>query len=99
MNIKGFTIPKNTILFGPAGSHAYGTNIDTSDYDYKGVFMHTYEERSSFLSVDDVIQQDSPDVTLYELRKFFNLAIKCNPNILELLFLEEDSLILNSSIS
>jgi hypothetical protein len=26
----------NTIFLTISGSHAYGTNIETSDYDYKG---------------------------------------------------------------
>lgn len=37
------------------------------------------------------------DLVIYDLRKFFSLAAKCNPNILELLFVDEDSFVKTTS--
>ncbi|KUG08795.1 DNA polymerase beta superfamily protein [Solirubrum puertoriconensis] len=67
-----------------SGSRAYGTNLAHSDTDLKGVFL--LPERA-FLGLDYTAQvaNASNDEVFYELRRFVELALKNNPNVLELL--------------
>ncbi len=76
---------RNTVLLVRHGSHAYGTNIESSDEDFKGIAIPT---KPYFLGSQDKFEQaelNDPDVVIYEIRKFFNLAAACNPNIIEVL--------------
>jgi hypothetical protein len=73
-----------------AGSHAYGTSIPTSDLDYRGIFINP---SWSYLGLNEPPQQISnikQDITYYSLKRFFELASNCNPNIIELLFMPDD---------
>lgn len=76
-----------TVLLVRHGSHAYGTNTPTSDEDFKGVAIPT---REYFLGATKRFEQaelraPDPDAVIYDIRKFFNLAAECNPNIIEVL--------------
>lgn len=80
-------IQNNTVLLVRHGSHAYGTNTATSDEDFKGVAIPT---KKYFLGTMHRFEQaelkaPDPDVVVYDIRKFFNLAADCNPNIIEVL--------------
>lgn len=80
---------KNIILLGLGGSYAYGTNIDSSDIDIRGVATNTADNillRKDF----DVFRSDKMDTTIYSLEKIIQLLINCNPNTIELLGLEPD---------
>lgn len=87
-------LPSNTIIFGRAGSHSYGLNTPESDEDFKGVaippkeyffgFMNRFEQAE----VKKTAESDVEYVT-YDVRKFFNLCADNNPNIAELLWLDE----------
>jgi predicted nucleotidyltransferase len=69
------------------GSHAYGTNRPDSDLDIKGVAIPPVEYFFGWL--EHFEQADSgfdSDVQIYDIRKFFNLAADCNPNIIEVLW-------------
>lgn len=81
-------IPR-TILVTRAGSHAYGTSTPTSDEDYRGIAVPPEEYRVGFVHRFEQAQWSDPDVVIYDIRKFFNLAADCNPNILEILFVED----------
>ncbi len=78
-----------TILAGVTGSIAYGLNTETSDEDIRGIFVSRTEDVLSIYGVPDVIDKKNPDVTYYEVLKFIRLALKANPSILELLYLEK----------
>lgn len=73
-----------------SGSHAYGTNIPTSDIDIRGVFAYPLEERLTLFDLPAEAEEQGKDIKLFELRKFFELAIKATPNMLELLWMPED---------
>lgn len=74
-----------------AGSHSYGTNIETSDIDYRGIFITPLKERITIKNLIPEVGQEKPvDIKYYELEKFFNLAKGCNPNIVEFLFSPKD---------
>lgn len=69
------------------GSHAYGTNIDTSDIDIKGVYQQQNNDVLGF-KYKEQINKDK-DTTFYEVRRFLELAATANPTILEMLFVDE----------
>lgn len=75
----------NTVLLVRHGSHAYGTNVATSDEDFKGIAI---PPKQYFLGSQERFEQaelKDPDTAIYEIRKFFNLAAATNPNIVEVL--------------
>ncbi len=80
-------ITSGTVLLVRHGSHAYGTNTSSSDEDFKGVAIPPKEY---FLGATKRFEQaelkaPDPDAVVYDIRKFFNLAAECNPNIIEVL--------------
>lgn len=87
-------VNRYTILEAKHGSQAYGTNLPTSDLDTKGVCiipdlrfwfgMQTFEQKDSGWGSDKVI---------YHLPKFLKIAGECNPNILEILFVEDQDIL------
>lgn len=68
-----------------AGSHAYGTNIESSDVDIRGFYLDDIKELLTFSSIrEEYIDKDS-DTVIFSFRKIIKLLINCNPNIIELL--------------
>jgi predicted nucleotidyltransferase len=98
-------VDDNAILEIQCGSHLYGTSVPTSDVDYVGVFiapkqyyigMERVEEvdRSLISKGDDgKNDKDAIDRKFYELRNFLNLAKGGNPNIVEILFVNDANVI------
>lgn len=74
------------------GSHAYGTNVPTSDTDYAGVFIQS-EDDILGLKYKEQVNDDSNDTVIYELRRFLSLLGTNNPTVLELLNTPEDCVI------
>lgn len=82
---------KNIIFKARVGSHAYGTNIEGSDEDFKGIYIQ---------SPEDVLEKGyqeqvtvGKDECYYEIRRFVELCCTGNPTMLELLFMPEDCII------
>lgn len=75
-----------------SGSHAYGTNVPTSDVDTRGVCIPPADY---ILGLKRFEQYEAPDAdtTIYGLHKFVNLAMNCNPNIIELLHVRESEIL------
>lgn len=71
-----------------AGSRAYGLDTATSDTDIKGVFVLP---KDLFYSLEYTAQvsNETNDIVYYELKKFMELLLKNNPNIIELLNVSE----------
>lgn len=66
------------------GSHAYGLARETSDMDYRGVFITPTSELLKIQSPhSNRVEGDGDDVN-YEVGHFLNLALKSNPSVLEL---------------
>ena len=74
------------------GSHAYGTNLPSSDTDYSGVFVQNLDSILGMSYVDQ-INDDKNDIVIYELRRFLELLAKNNPTVLELLNTPEDCVV------
>lgn len=86
-------LPESVIYFTRHGSHAYGTALPESDMDIRGVCIAPRQYHLGFERFDE-LEQKVPDLKIFELRKFFLLAIDNNPNVLELLYTEpEDHLL------
>jgi uncharacterized protein len=83
-----------TIFVTVAGSRLYGTNIESSDYDFKGVAIASKDYYLGYLKhfeqLERKVQNGAPhDLTITALWKFVNLATDCNPNIVELLYADD----------
>lgn len=84
-----------TILLGRSGSHAYGTATPTSDLDLRGVAI---APRSYYLGFSRSFERyvtDSPTLEgeVEELRIFMRKAAEGIPQVLGLLFCEEDDIL------
>jgi len=80
-----------------SGSHAYGTNIETSDIDKRGVFILPLDDLLSNKYVDQV-NDIKNDITYYEIGKFLELLKSNNPNLLELLNVPKDYITIKKDI-
>jgi hypothetical protein len=79
-------LPAHTIFLTQAGSHAYGTNIASSDMDIRGIAIAPRNYYLGFLEVFEQAESKEPDFVVFELKKFMKLATEANPNVLELLW-------------
>ncbi|HEY5823378.1 MAG TPA: nucleotidyltransferase domain-containing protein [Cyclobacteriaceae bacterium] len=75
-----------------SGSHAYGLNLPQSDTDIKGVFVLPKQEFYG-LTFTDQVNNETNDIMYYEIKKFIDLLLKNNPNILELLATPDDCIL------
>src|SRR5438067_13913713 len=66
------------------GSKAYNLDLPGSDIDLKGVFVLP-EEAYYGLNYIPQVSSEKNDEMFYELKRFFELLLKNNPNIIELL--------------
>lgn len=77
-----------------AGSIAYGTNLPTSDVDYRGIFVaDPIYVRTPFFNVNEAKDTSEEDTVIYELNQFMKLALDCNPNVVETLWVDESSIV------
>lgn len=77
------------------GSHAYGTNVEGSDVDVRGVTMNRKNELLGLSQFEQVLD-NATDTTVYGFTKFANLLIVCNPNCIEMLGGEPDQYLMLS---
>ena len=80
---------QNTIVKHYAGSLAYGTNLPTSDIDFRGIFVaDPINIRTPFFKVGEATDTSEEDTKFYELSKFVELCVACNPNVVETLWVD-----------
>jgi hypothetical protein len=96
MNIEEVTKSDLILYECIVGSKAYGLTTPESDTDMKGVFITPMECFYGF-SYEEQVNNDSNDITYYEIGKFLNLLTKSNPTILEMLY-SPDNCVLKSSM-
>ncbi len=75
-----------------SGSRAYGTALDTSDTDIKGVFVLPEADFYGLHCVEQ-ISNETNDSVYYELKRFVGLLTKNNPNVMEMLHSPPDCLL------
>jgi uncharacterized protein len=72
------------------GSRAYNLNIESSDTDYRGVYLESDHQIFGLEKAEPSHFPSSKDDTIYSLKQFVNLLAKGNPNILELVWLQPE---------
>ncbi|MBY6838723.1 DNA polymerase beta superfamily protein [Clostridium botulinum] len=82
---------KNIILLTTGGSHAYGTNVEGSDLDIRGIAIENINEIIG-LSNFEQFENKETDTTIYGLRKVVGLMLNCNPNVIEMLGTKDEHL-------
>jgi uncharacterized protein len=95
-DIKQYLL-QNTIFICRSGSWAYGTNIETSDEDFRGIFIG---EPVNILGTKKIEQFEckTNDIVFYELSKALKLIAECNPNMMELLHCAESDIIFKTDV-
>lgn len=98
-----FDLERSMVLMGYVGSLAHGTYVPSSDptsiddKDVMGIFV---PPESYFLGLDHFegkqYQEGEWDVTVYEIRKYIRMLLNCNPNVLSLLWLEENDYLIRT---
>ena len=66
------------------GSHAYGTNVETSDVDVRGCAANSPSDILGLSSFEQVVNK-ATDTTVYAFNKLVSLLLNCNPNTIEML--------------
>lgn len=87
MKVRGYQLLFKAIV----GSHSYGTNIEGSDVDHKGVFIQEPEDVLLNGYVPQI--EVSKDEVYFEVGRFLNLCESANPTVLELLYTPEDCVV------
>ena len=89
-----------TIVLARSGSHAYGMARPDSDFDIRGVCIPPMRYLTGFLNrFEQAIfdypdpDRDKVDVAIMALGKWVKLAADANPNVLELVWTEEEDIL------
>jgi len=99
MNVKELFDSGRVIFSCVSGSHAYGTNIATSDTDMRGLFVYPDAEYLSVLNTPDPqIGDDKHNIVYYSIHRAFELLRKANPNQIELLWIPDDCVKLETPV-
>ena len=85
----------NIILLTTGGSHAYGTNVEGSDLDLRGI---TLERENEILGLSNFEQFENhaTDTTIYGLKKIVGLLLNTNPNVVEMLGTKDEHIFILS---
>jgi hypothetical protein len=85
-------IPGKLIFKCIVGSQAYGTTVEGSDIDLKGVYI---QNKQDILGFDYKPQIEvGKDEVYYEVRRFIELLATANPTVLEMLYNPEDCVLI-----
>ena len=68
------------------GSRAYGLDHGASDTDRRGVYVPPARAHWSLFGVPEQLENDATQECYWEVGKFIQLALKANPNVLEVLY-------------
>lgn len=79
----------NIMLLTLGGSHSYGTSVEGSDVDVRGVALNRPQDLIGMSNFDQVIDNKT-DTTVYAFNKVVNLLLNTNPNVVEMFGCKED---------
>ena len=82
--------PRRILFECISGSRAYGTANAESDTDIRGVFAQATDEFVALQAPPALIADERHNTVYYSLRRTLELLSVANPNILELLYMPED---------
>lgn len=81
-----------------AGSRAYGTYHQASDTDIRGIYVLPGVDYLKLEQPKPQIADEKGDTVYYSLRRFIELAASANPNIIELLFMPDDCVLVETEL-
>lgn len=81
---KDKNLGNNIIILTLGGSHAYGTNIETSDLDIRGCALNSKMQILTNENFEQFVNEKT-DTTIYDFNKLISLLCNCNPNTIGLL--------------
>lgn len=100
-----FNVVKQSILIGYRGSQAHGTWVAPSEpnsIDDIDVMSVVICKETNYIGLDNWEGcegiNDPWDCLIYDIKKFFNLLVKQNPNVLTMLWLEPENYLYLTSI-
>lgn len=93
-NLKNTKLIKGEII---TGSHLYGLNNKNSDIDIKGFYKLPNENILGFNYID-FIKDERGDTNYYELGKFIGMLNTGNPNVLEMLYIPDEFIKIDSPL-
>lgn len=85
------------ILMGLGGSHAYGTNHENSDIDFRGITLQSTSDLLGLTSFEQY-EDANTDTVLYGFNKIVKLLLECNPNTIEMLGLDEEQYLIKTQL-
>lgn len=97
-----FDYKKHLCYIHLAGSRSYGTNIPSSDYDYRGFLIPPpicYKGCLSSFEQKEGLEGYGKDSVAYSINKYIKLCTSANPNIIEGLFVREQDRVLTTKYS
>lgn len=71
------------------GSRGYGTHHDESDFDYRSVCVMPKDYYLGLKKMEQTNEYGEEDSVIYNIDKFLTLCMSSNPNIIEMLFVED----------
>lgn len=80
---------KHVILLGLSGSYSYGTNIEGSDIDIRGITLNQKSDLIGLTQFEQYVDENT-DTVIYAFNKMITLLLSCNPNTIELLGLNPE---------
>lgn len=78
-------VRRHTIYAAVVGSRAFGLDTDTSDVDTRGVYVAPTSAFWSLVKPPMHVEGPGPEWFSWEVERFCELALKANPNLLEVL--------------
>jgi len=78
-------VREHTIYAAVVGSRAFGLDTDSSDTDTRGVYVAPTESFWSLAKPPTHVDGPEPEWFSWEVERFCELALKANPNLLEVL--------------
>jgi len=79
----------NTLLKARVGSRAFGLHNEHSDEDFLGIYAAPTIMFHGMGTVQESFVFKNPDTTYHEVGKYCRLALKCNPTVLDLLWIKD----------
>ncbi len=88
---------KRIILLGLGGSYAYGTNIENSDIDFRGITLNMPSDLIGLTEFEQY-EDGKTDTVIYAFNKIVKLLLECNPNTCEILGLDEEQYLIKTKL-